>query len=208
MNHFNFQPRIWIALVAVFLVVPGPISCSTRPYRLKRAETLYRQGQLYSSKGEFKKAYAKFEESLAVAKMIDFKPGIAHNLNEMAIILTAARQFKQAREKLNQAMAIYKTLEMNPEVSKTMNNIASTYLREGRLDEALSHYEQLIDWDQRTGNKLGVGISLFNMAVLYQNHLREYEQARKRYLEALTIFKALGNEKYTRIIEKSLAGER
>ncbi|MBW2109095.1 MAG: tetratricopeptide repeat-containing protein, partial [Deltaproteobacteria bacterium] len=67
MNHFNFRFRPFNGLLAFFLII-GMVSCSTRPYRLKRAETLYRQGQLYSSKGEFKKAYAKFEESLAVAK--------------------------------------------------------------------------------------------------------------------------------------------
>lgn len=181
------------------------VSCSTRSYRIRRAEHLYRQGQVYSSKGDFEKAFAKFEASLAVAKMIDFKPGIAHNLNEMAIVNTARGQFEQAREKLTQALAIYQALKMNPEVSKTLNNMASTYMQQGRLDEALRQYEKLTAWDKKTGNRLGVGITLYNMALVYQNHVRQYDTARKKYLEALEIFKALGNEKYTRIVEKSLA---
>jgi tetratricopeptide (TPR) repeat protein len=171
---------------------------------MKRAERLYRQGQSYLSQGERNKAAEKFEESLELSRMIAFKPGIAHNLNEMAIIHTTHGEFAKAREILSESLEIYKELDMAPEVSKTLNNIVVTYAKAGRFREALAKYEQLLDWDGETGNRLGQAITLNNMGLIYQNHLRDAEKAREKYTEALQIFQDLGENKYVRSVERNL----
>ena len=197
----NSSKMVIILWVSVFLVV----SCSTRPYRMKRAKRLYRQGQLYLSKGNQEKAIKKFEESLSLSRDIGFKPGVAHNLNEMAIIKTIGGEHVKARELHTEAMDIYKQLNMKPEVSKSLNNIAGTYMRERNFKEAIKQYEDLLKWDRQTQNKFGVGITLYNIGLIYQNHLRRYEDAKKKYLEALAVFHELGHEKYIQLVEQNLA---
>lgn len=191
-------------LILFFLSLFLFTACSTRPYRMKRAERLYRQGQIYLSKGNQEKAIAKFEESLSLSRMIEFKPGIAHNLNEMAIIHTTRGEYVKAREILSEALAVYKDLNMGPEISKTLNNIASTYVRERDFKEAINRYEELIEWDQKQNNDLGVALSLYNIGVIYQNHLKQHQEAQKYYSEALKIFKRLGKEKYIQLLEKNI----
>jgi len=200
-GRMKYSKLIILFLICLFLIT----SCSTRPYRMKRAERLYRQGQIYLSKGNQEKAIAKFEESLSLSRMIEFKPGMAHNLNEMAIIHTTRGEYVKAREILSEALAVYKELNMEPEISKTLNNIALTYVRDRDFKEAINRYEELIEWDNKTNNDLGVAITQYNMALIYQNHLRQYEEARKKYSEALEILKMLGNKRYIQLVEENLA---
>jgi tetratricopeptide (TPR) repeat protein len=195
-------------LIVTILVAFLSTACSVRPYRMKRAERLYRQGQSYLSQGERSKAAEKFEESLEISRMIAFRPGIAHNLNEMAIIHTTQGEFAKAREILSESLEIYKELDMAPEVSKTLNNIVVTYAKAGRFEEALAKYEELLDWDGETGNRLGQAITLNNMGLIYQNHLRDAEKAREKYTAALKIFEDLGQEEYANTVRKSLASLR
>jgi len=188
--------------VAIFLLS----SCAPRFLQIRRAELLYKEGQILLSKGKGKgeKAMLKFEKSLSLAREAGFKAGMAHNLNEMAIIHTARGEYAEARELLAEAVEIYKEFNMEPEVSKSLNNVAVTYVKERDFKEAVSRYEELLTWDGNTDNRLGMGITLYNMGVIYESHLGEREEAQKRYSEALKIFKKLGNEKYIKAVEKNM----
>lgn len=186
--------------VAIFLIT----SCAPRFLQIRRAELLYKEGQILLSKGKGEKAMLKFEKSLSLAREAGFKAGMAHNLNEMAIIHTARSEYAGARELLAEAVKIYKEFNMEPEVSKSLNNVAVTYVKERDFKEAVSRYEELLTWDRKTDNRLGMGITLYNMGLIYESNLGEREEAQKRYSEALKIFKKLGNEKYIKAVEKNM----
>ena len=186
--------------VAIFLMT----SCAPRFMQIRRAELLYKKGQVHLSKGEETKAIARFEKSLSLAMESGFKTGVAHNLNEMAIIHTSRGEYFKARKELSRAIGIYKEVNLEPEVSKSLNNMAVTYMREQDFKEALNRYEELLTWDRKTNNHLGVGITLYNMGLIYEHHLREREEAQRRYSEALKIFRKLGNERYIRAVEKNI----
>ena len=125
-----------------------------------------------------------------------FEAGVAHNLNELAIIHTTRGEFEKARSELSRALEIYRELDMQPEVSKTLNNMVQTYLRGGQYEDAIQHYERLIEWDEKTNNLLGVAISLYNMALIYDRHLGDREKALAAYNRSVKIFRETGNEKY------------
>lgn len=105
--------------VAIFLLS----SCAPRFLQIRRAELLYKEGQILLSKGKGEEAMLKFEKSLSLAREAGFKAGMAHNLNEMAIIHTARGEYAEARELLAKAVEIYKEFNMEPEVSKSLNNV-------------------------------------------------------------------------------------
>ncbi len=188
----------------IFLLSISLTFCSPRPYQIRRAEILYRQGQSLSSKGEYDQALKKFQRSIELAKRAKFKQGIAHNLNEIAIILTARRQYSEARNKLVEALAIYKELKMNPEVSKALNNIALTYLEQHNFSKAIEEYNKLIQWDTKTGNELGVAITLNNLGHVYERYLNLPLEAKEKYIKALKIFEKLGNEKYATAMKRKI----
>jgi pentatricopeptide repeat protein len=95
---------------------------------------------------------------------------------------------------------------MEPEVSKAMNNMANTYVRERNPDEAIAWFNKLIEWDTQTGNRLGVGITYYNLALVYHRQLKMEKKARACLNKAVIIFKEPGNERFLEMIQK--AGEQ
>lgn len=179
-------------------------SCSLRSIQIRRAELLYKKGQILLSKGKVEKAVLKFQESLTLAREAGFKPGVAHNLNEIAIVHTSGGEYATARKLLTEAVVIYREVNMEPEVSKSLNNIALTYLKERDFKEALNQYETLLKWDRKTDNQLGVAITLNNMGLIYDHHLGQHEEAQSRYSQALEILEKLGKEKYIQSVKRNM----
>jgi len=179
-------------------------ACSPRPYQIKRAEVLYNKGQILETKGHLDEALTKFNESIALAEKAGFRPGVANNLNEIAIIATNRGEFVRARELFTRALGIYKEMGLNSDVSKSLNNIALTYLKELDFEGALKEYRELLQWDKETGNLLGNVITLNNMGFIYERYLGRAEEARRTYREALEIAGQLGNRKYIELLRKKL----
>jgi len=133
---------------------------------------------------------------------------VAHNLNELAIINTARGEYAKARELFNEALGIYKELNMEIEISKSLNNIALTYVRERRFQEAIEWFKDLMAWDAKSGNELGIGITLYNMALIYHQHLGMKEKAKECFSKALKIFKETGNKRYIEKIQERIQKDR
>ena len=146
----------------------------------------------------------KFATSYTLSKEAGYPAGMAHNLNEMAMIHSAEDEERQARELLTEAFVIYSQEGMIADVSKTLNNMALTYVREGNFQGAVKKYQELVVWDRRTDNLLGVAITMHNMGRIYERNLGQPRMARRSYLEALAIFKELGQETHIRSVEQSL----
>jgi len=137
-----------------------------------------------------------------------FLAGVAHNLNEIAIYQTNKSKFVEARKLLFEALDIYRGEDMVVEVSKTMNNLATTYLREGKWSRAMVRYEELLVWDRQTGNRLGEGITLYNMGLLNGKWLGKSRLAIQQLNDALVIFRELKAEKYIQAVENIINGSR
>lgn len=196
-----FRLIIVAQAVLLILLLAGCVSTSGK---MRWAEQLYKNGQYLAAKGKEEAAVKKFQKSLKLSREIDFSPGIAHNLNELAIYFTARKNYPEARAMLTEAISLYRQEEMKPEVSKAMNNLAITYLREGRIDKTLEQYNELLDWDRQTGNLLGEAITLYNMGSIYERFIGNKKKAYERYGVALEYFKELGNEEYVTTVERAL----
>lgn len=191
--------------ISICLVLAFFLSCCTTPtMKMRQAERFYYEGQFLLSKGKGDVAVRKFEKSMKLAREAGFQAGVANNLNELAIYYTARGEMEKARGYLQESYAIYKEEGLAPEVSKSLNNIASTYMREGRILKAIEQYEKLLEWDRQSGNRLGEGITLYNMGLLYQGYMKQPDKAISHYRQALEIFQALGKEEYIRKLEEKL----
>jgi tetratricopeptide (TPR) repeat protein len=180
------------------------LSCASNPFLQHQAERFYYQGQSLLSQGRTDEAYEKFDQSFKLSEKAGHRIGMAHNLNEKAIIYTAKSQYDNARKSLNDAMEIYKDLEMNPEVSKALNNLALTYLREKRFQEAIKQYDVLLEWDRTTGNRLGAAIVLNQMGWVYASFLKNPYKAYNMYSDARNIFTELGKLEHIKVVEKNI----
>ncbi len=176
-------------------------SCGIHAYRLRRAKQLYHQGQLLEDQGKTEDAYKKFQASLSLARKAHYRPGIAHNLNELAIIKTSKGQYEEARRLLREALKIYKELDMKPQVSKVLNNVAITYLRQGDIKDTLLTYQKLLKWDNSIGNKMGQLVVLYNTAQIYERYLNQPCNAKACYEKARLLAISLRRRKLAKTIE-------
>ena len=178
--------RIISRSIAMALVSILAFGCAG-DYARQQAKRYYHQGQALVNRGETERAVKKFEKSMYLSEKTGFSAGIAHNLNELAIIHTHRKEYETARSELARALKIYRSLDMQPEASKTMNNIVQTYLGERRFEEAIEHYQMLIAWDEKTSNRLGMALSYRNMAFIYERQLGNLSKAREAYERYLEI---------------------
>lgn len=194
----GFRAMAIILAVSSLMVI---VTACAGDYARKRAKRYYLQGQNLVNRGDTDRAIKKFEKSMALSEKTGFDAGIAHNLNELAIIHTTRGEFETARSELDRALDIYRARNMIPEVSKTLNNRVQTYVREGRFKEAIFHYKMLVEWDEQTDNRLGMAISLYNMALIYDRRLGDREKASDAYNRSVEIFRETGNEKYLKKLQ-------
>ena len=195
--------RTLLFLSATFFFMP---SCVPRWVQEKRAKFIYEEGQVLLSNGDIDKAMGKFTESRRLAESAGFKAGVAHNLNEMAVVYTLKGQHMASREALSEALEIYRGLNMAPEISKVIDNIAKSYISVQDFGGAIKQYEILLEWDRQTQNRLGEAITLRNMGHIYRHYLSGHEKAYGLYSESLRVFKELGQEGRARSVEKDMEG--
>ncbi|RLB25542.1 MAG: hypothetical protein DRG71_03840 [Deltaproteobacteria bacterium] len=202
MKHKDYfaYPQLLLLLLAMVLS-----ACGAHEYRLRRAKLLYHQGQLLQTQGKIEEATKKFEASLALSRREGFRPGIAHNLNELAIIKVSKGEYVKARQLLEEALGIYKSLRMSAEVSKVMNNLAITYLEQGDPKGALTAYNELLQWDKATGNILGQLIVLYNMGEIYEEYLNQPCQAKPHFEAAFHLALSLGRRKLAKKIRHKIS---
>ncbi len=183
---------VFILSIIILSLLAG---CSLKKLNNRRAMLLYYDGIQLASKGELDQALEKFNKSIAVSQKNKFTIGIAHNYNEIGNIYTYKKKFSIARDYFNQALIIYKENNMATEVSKSFDNMAKTYLRQGDFNNTLNQYEKLAAWDIKTDNMLGAGLTKYNMALLCEKYIKDYDKAKNFYGEALEIFIKLNKEK-------------
>jgi len=193
--------RLWVVLGIVCIT---SYACTAAPVLQRNAERLYHEGQTLLAGGNSQGAYEKFTASMGLAERAGYRAGIAHNLNEMAIIHTQRGEYAAARTALNRAVSIYTDLDLKPEVSKARNNLALTYFKENRFQEAIDQYELLLGWDRQIGNRLGEAIVLNQMGWICANFLNEPRRAYALYSQARDIFAELGKTSHVQVVEKNI----
>lgn len=189
-------------LISVFAVFSA--GCSTKEMRSRKAMILYQEGMKFSAKGEFEDALEKFNESVEISRENGFEHGVAHNYNEIGNIYTYKKEFSRARDYYQQALAIYQKNNMKNEVSKSLDNIAKSFLQQEYYGKSLDTYKQLVEWDESRGNQLGKGIAKFNMALIYERYIRDFDAAERLFNEAYAIFLNLGRDRETEEARKSV----
>ena len=94
--------RLAVMVLTSSLIIVLAMGCAG-DYARQRAETYYLHGQALVNRGETDRAIKKFEKSIYLSEKTGFEAGIAHNLNELAIIHTTRGEFEKARSELNRA---------------------------------------------------------------------------------------------------------
>jgi CHAT domain-containing protein/tetratricopeptide (TPR) repeat protein len=151
------------------------------------AEELRLQGDAAS----LRKAVAKYEEALQVARSVGNRLSEAETLNNIGYSYDSLGEKKKALDYYDQALSLRQKLGDRTGEAETLNNIGYTYDSLGEKKRALDYYNQALPIFQNIGDDSGEAATLNNIGAVY-NSLGEKQRALDYYNRALPLFRAAG----------------
>jgi predicted ATPase/DNA-binding XRE family transcriptional regulator len=171
---------------------------------------LHGAGNLSLNLGEYARARAYYEESLAVTQALRIQNGIANSLLNLSQVTFFQGDLQAAIALQEQSLAIHRGAGNNIGVALALNNLAELLEQQGDYDRAAAFAEESLARYQDLHDSRGMALALHNLAVLAHRH-GTYERARTLLEQCRAIYSQLG-DKYdlARVLNDlgELAGDR
>jgi tetratricopeptide (TPR) repeat protein len=183
----------WCLLVLGCLALGcGGAAKSRLPDLRAQAVKLNDEGYQYYRESKWRLAQNKFAESLRVNRLIDHRPGIAANLNNLGAIAQEQGNLAEAERLYREALAIQREIGDPAGMGEALNNLGTVYAGLGRWAEAENLYAEALAYVRtpRPGPLLALTLTHQGDAA---RHRRDYPRALALYNEALAIDTARKN---------------
>jgi len=132
-------------------------------------------------------------EALSVAKMIEFKKGIASSYNTIGVIYWYKGDYQEALKNHTASLKIKEETGDLKGISASYNNIGMIYKDQGNYPEALKNQVASLAIDEKRGDKKGIATSYNNIGTIYKD-LGNYPEALKNHFAALKIRNEIGDK--------------
>jgi predicted ATPase/Tfp pilus assembly protein PilF len=160
----------------------------------ERARALDGAGLLAEGQGAYEEATRLLEESLALWRTIDDRPGVARALANQGLVAERQGQYARARGLLEEALAIFRALDARDDIAGTLMALGLVVEFQGDYRTAWSVLEESLSLFRALGDGWGVANTLGNLAVTATRH-GEYARALVLYEEALMQARAVGDRR-------------
>lgn len=187
---FYSEGRHWLAQVLEL----GVAENKDVQFMQARAKALNKAGDLAFLQGEFQQAGVFLEESLALKRQLEDKPGIATVLNSFGNLAVWQRDFNRAAQVVAESLAIRQELNDPAGIAIALRNLGNIYTATGDYQQAAEVYTESLAIAERLNNKLGQATALGSLGKVFllQEH---YEQAGRLLGESLRLFEELGDKR-------------
>jgi len=150
-------------------------------------------GGIYVRIGEFSKAVACFERTLALIRDLpDKKNGVAATLINMGLAYNNLGEKLKSLACYNEALQILRAIDDDYGEAATLSNLALLYRSLGEMQKALAHYFQALPLTRALKIQFGEATVLNGIGATYTN-LGETEKALTYLTQALQLWKDLKN---------------
>jgi predicted ATPase/DNA-binding XRE family transcriptional regulator/Tfp pilus assembly protein PilF len=153
--------------------------------------TLHGAGNLSFDLGEYTRAKAYYEESLALTQRLNNQRGIANSLLNLSLVAYHQGDLEQAIALQEQALAIHRALDNRVGTALAINNMAMLLEEAGDYDRAAGFVEEGLARYQDLGDSLGMAQVLHVQALLAYRR-SAYEHAITLFKECCSIYTKLG----------------
>jgi len=151
---------------------------------------LHGAGNLALAKGEYARATAYYEDSLAVTRRLGLKKGIANSLLNLSSVSQFQGDYRRAIALQEEALAIHREVDNQIGIALALSNLSIMYEHQGDYDRATAFAEQSLARYTELRDSRGVAFALHELAIVA--HRRGlYAQASKLLEECRTIFQKL-----------------
>ncbi len=158
-----------------------------------RAKAVYGAGDLALDQGDYGRAQALCEESLALYRGLGDKLGMALSLNVLAILTRNRGDHARASTLLEESLTLCRALGYRWALAETLNVLGLTVRRQGDYERAKALFEESLTLWRQTGDKWGLARSLGSLGVVARLQ-GDYERARTLHGESLVLSRELGHK--------------
>lgn len=167
-------------------------ACSREPPSVDRAKALTCAGMFAHQLGDYRAATAHYEESLAMRRVLDDRPGIAASLNNLATVAYEQGDPHRARCMYEESLALAREAG-NPEATASvLGNLAGVALALGDYEAAQDLHRESLALRRRQGNRKAIAASLGNLGDVHAC-MGDYAAARPLLEEAASMLRELGD---------------
>src|SRR5699024_3555421 len=131
------------------------------------------------------------------------RAGELHAMTVMANVLFYTDRVHEAVDLLEETLGIAQELELQTRQGTVLNNLSVLYTRLGRYDEAISVSEQSVSIHHKYDQHLHKVRALDTLGNVWLAK-RDYEQARRVFLESIAIIERVGENEHYPILPKGL----
>ena len=173
------------------LDLPGEVEPAVRMKALRAA------AELADVLSDYPRSTARYEESLAIARVLGDKRAIAMALDGLAHEAQRVGRIAEARPLIEESVALLREVGDEPSIARSLGGLA--WLA-GNYAKARALWNENLAIRRRLGNRESVGWSVIQVGHATQGE-GDYAAARAAYEESLSIGRNLG---YKRMIARSL----
>jgi tetratricopeptide (TPR) repeat protein len=185
----GFQVTRWSLLCLVLLCCLA-IGCGgqaiSRVDLRQEAVRLNDEGYQYYRESSWRLAQNKFNEALKLNRLIDCRPGIASNLNNLGAIAQEQGHLADAEKYYRDALTIQLQNGDGDAICQALNNLGTVYAAQGRWSEAANLYQQALGYVSSQPKSPLLAITLMHQGDVAR-HQKNYQQALNLYQQALAI---------------------
>lgn len=158
----------------------------------ERSKALFAAGVLAGEQGDYAATRALIEESLAIARELQDRWGVAVALNALAVFARDRGDVPASRSLFEESLVIWRALGDASAVARALSNLANAVKTQGDHALAASLYGQALSIFRELGDRDGVG-----WTINYQGDVAreqgEWHVARTLYEQSLLSFRELGD---------------
>jgi predicted ATPase/DNA-binding CsgD family transcriptional regulator/Tfp pilus assembly protein PilF len=169
-----------------------------------RARALSAAATLARRQGDYDRAEAFYQQSLAIYRSLDDRPSIGSALNNLGVIALQRGDFAAAATLGEDALAAFRAQDDRPRIAAVLNNLGMVARRRRDFARAMSLDEEALELHRALGDQRGVGLALNNLGVLAYDQ-GEVTRAAALYDEALAVFRAIDDRLNTALALHNLA---
>ncbi len=157
-----------------------------------RAKALTRMGWLIRSLGDYARAVAVLQESLALWRQIGDRAGISRVLTNLAAMVMRQGDYPEATAMLEEALILRQQLGDQHGTCAVLINLGYSESEQGHHQLAIEFFTEALTLARAVGDDDYIGWILNNLGEVYTRQ-GDYEQAEASFAEAEPIFQRLGN---------------
>lgn len=157
-----------------------------------RARVLYAAGGLATRQGDYGRAVALCEESLALYRQAGDRRGIADTLNGLGVLAFDQGDYPRARLLPEESLAIRRDLADHRGLAASLNNLGLVATQQSDYVAARRSYEEALQLFQGAGDRRGVAIARANLG-LVARYQADYTAAHSHCEAALRTYEDLND---------------